>query len=491
MDYLRSCYRSSMRPFRDAPEVEIEGRWFWCGENAKALPIPHLYGASVWDDEFWDSEVMTLGEVAKGPWYSGESDLRLTGQRYCGPDDWWLNGSPLSAQGEPLPDEQGIPPCCRGPENAEEDGMRMRELDNSPDIPFVAELRVDQDAGLVLTHPGPNVAQLSLSIPLSAMGTVTSVGLSVPAYMGVSGSPITLAGTMVLGFNDQDANKFFAAPHNVAGQPLFRKIVNADLDADMIGVDKLVDVTPPLAAALCSGFVGGGTPTTWLTTPTPGKVLVSVAETGGAKAAWDDVPAGSISGFDERLDDRVSSLLVAGTNVTLTYNDGSNTLTIDAAGGSTSPAGSDKEVQFNDGGSFGSEAAFTYDKSNNRLTVSDATRTAVLNHSTLGYAGRFTAGSCFASITSTTIAGLFSDGTYTTFVGSSSGCVLATDGSMTTKLVDGTYGLDVTHNARLSGELHIANFAAATTPGAVVASMPIYDGSGSLIGYVPIYDAIT
>jgi len=34
---------------------------------------------------------------------------------------------------------------------------------------------------------------------------------------------------------------------------------------------------------------------------------------------------------DERVDDRVSSLLVAGTGIALTYDDGANTLTVDAA----------------------------------------------------------------------------------------------------------------------------------------------------------------
>jgi hypothetical protein len=37
----------------------------------------------------------------------------------------------------------------------------------------------------------------------------------------------------------------------------------------------------------------------------------------------------------EQVDDRVAGLLVAGTNVTLTYNDGANTLTVDASGGGT------------------------------------------------------------------------------------------------------------------------------------------------------------
>lgn len=44
--------------------------------------------------------------------------------------------------------------------------------------------------------------------------------------------------------------------------------------------------------------------------------------------------AANVTDFSEAVDDRVASLLTAGTNVTLTYNDGAGTLTIDAAGGS-------------------------------------------------------------------------------------------------------------------------------------------------------------
>jgi hypothetical protein len=42
---------------------------------------------------------------------------------------------------------------------------------------------------------------------------------------------------------------------------------------------------------------------------------------------------GDITGLSEAIDDRVAALLVAGTNVTITYDDVLNTLTIDAAGG--------------------------------------------------------------------------------------------------------------------------------------------------------------
>jgi hypothetical protein len=40
--------------------------------------------------------------------------------------------------------------------------------------------------------------------------------------------------------------------------------------------------------------------------------------------------ASTVSDFSEAVDDRVAALLVAGANVTLTYNDGANTLTVAA-----------------------------------------------------------------------------------------------------------------------------------------------------------------
>ena len=44
-----------------------------------------------------------------------------------------------------------------------------------------------------------------------------------------------------------------------------------------------------------------------------------------------------LSGVSEAVDDRVAALLVAGTNIALTYDDGAGTLTIDASGGGASP----------------------------------------------------------------------------------------------------------------------------------------------------------
>ena len=49
-------------------------------------------------------------------------------------------------------------------------------------------------------------------------------------------------------------------------------------------------------------------------------------------------------------------------------------------GGSTSPAGSDGQIQYNNGGSFGGDADFTWDDSNNRLVIGSTTS----QHDSLG-----------------------------------------------------------------------------------------------------------
>lgn len=59
----------------------------------------------------------------------------------------------------------------------------------------------------------------------------------------------------------------------------------------------------------------------------------------------------------------------AGTNITLTEA-GTNSISIDAAGGS--PGGSNTEVQFNDGGSFGGDSGLTFNKTTNNLGVGTA-----------------------------------------------------------------------------------------------------------------------
>lgn len=115
---------------------------------------------------------------------------------------------------------------------------------------------------------------LDISFTPSA-GTVTSVALSLPSFITVTGSPITSSGTLTGTLATQSANTIFAGPTmGSAAEPTFRTLVADDI-------------------------------------PT--------------------ITSTKISDFNEAVDDRVSALLVAGTNVTLTYNDVANTLTISAS----------------------------------------------------------------------------------------------------------------------------------------------------------------
>lgn len=60
-------------------------------------------------------------------------------------------------------------------------------------------------------------------------GTVTSVALTLPSIMTVSGSPVTSSGTLAGGLATQTANTAFLAPNGSNGTPTFRALVAADI----------------------------------------------------------------------------------------------------------------------------------------------------------------------------------------------------------------------------------------------------------------------
>jgi diaminopimelate epimerase len=61
-------------------------------------------------------------------------------------------------------------------------------------------------------------------------GTVTSVAMTVPAQMSISGSPVTTSGTLGLGWNNQVANLFFGGPSTGGpAAPTFRALTDADI----------------------------------------------------------------------------------------------------------------------------------------------------------------------------------------------------------------------------------------------------------------------
>lgn len=64
----------------------------------------------------------------------------------------------------------------------------------------------------------------------SGVGSVTSVGLTVPSILSVAGSPITTSGTFAVTLASQSQNLFFLSPNGSAGVPTFRIPVPDDLE---------------------------------------------------------------------------------------------------------------------------------------------------------------------------------------------------------------------------------------------------------------------
>jgi len=61
------------------------------------------------------------------------------------------------------------------------------------------------------------------------VGTVTSVGLSLPNIFSVSGSPVTTSGTLSASLLNQTANRVFASPNIFNGPPSFRSLMTGDI----------------------------------------------------------------------------------------------------------------------------------------------------------------------------------------------------------------------------------------------------------------------
>lgn len=137
---------------------------------------------------------------------------------------------------------------------------------------------------------------------LGATGTVSSIGLSLPATFTVSNSPVTGAGTLTATWSSQTANQVLAAPNGSSGAPTFRALVAADIPTlNQNTTGTAANVTGTVAVAnggtglttltANSVILGNGTSAVQFVAPgTTGNVLVSngttwvssTIQTGGA-----------------------------------------------------------------------------------------------------------------------------------------------------------------------------------------------------------------
>lgn len=91
--------------------------------------------------------------------------------------------------------------------------------------------------------------------PTAGTGTVTSVALSLPAIMTVTGSPVTTAGTLTGTLATQTANTVFTGPSSAGpSAPTFRALVNADLPLSGASAGTYVKVTVNTRGLVTAGL---------------------------------------------------------------------------------------------------------------------------------------------------------------------------------------------------------------------------------------------
>lgn len=89
-------------------------------------------------------------------------------------------------------------------------------------------------------------------------GSVTSVGLSLPAEFSVAGSPVTSTGTLAGTWASQAAKRFLGSPAGAAGAPSFRPIAAADLGSGTPDATTFLRGDGTWAAPVGAASVSGG-----------------------------------------------------------------------------------------------------------------------------------------------------------------------------------------------------------------------------------------
>jgi hypothetical protein len=181
---------------------------------------------------------------------------------------------------------------------------------------------------------------------------VTSVGLSLPAELTVSNSPVTTTGTLTAAWASQSANTIFASPDGAAGTPSFRAMTATDvpnLDASKITTGTFTASQIPNldASKITTGtFTASQIPNLDASKITTGTLGVTRGGTGSTSFTGNGVIVANAAGTaltSQTLNDGqilvgasgaapVATTLTAGNGISVTNAAGSITIAVNANG---------------------------------------------------------------------------------------------------------------------------------------------------------------
>lgn len=190
---------------------------------------------------------------------------------------------------------------------------------------------------------------------ISGGGTVTSVGMTVPSWLTVSGSPITSSGTLaVTATTGQTANQFLATPNGLTGSVGLRSIVAADLPgsfngfANPSGTVGLSAVNGSAATAMrsdASPALSQSISPTWSGTHTfSNPITVNGAGSSLKGGVTVTAPASGVGFTANGVSGSAATKIVSGSSATTAAND----LEIDRSGSTAGSVGEGPNIVLND-----------------------------------------------------------------------------------------------------------------------------------------------